>query len=232
MGILTVRVCALMLIGAALTGCNGSATEIVSDTPAVQPSESLTVVAPAATVGFPTANLTFEQLRQARSIRIEDDWTGLSLVAPIVAHYDLHRRNGGFSGKANFSVAGYRQERTAVKDISIPEDVALAFLKLLSESPTEYGYYEPRIEHTDDYPSISIQIGLENDIVEFYTGSQGETHVPWAVKVRGSPYVINSDLPAQALALLEPYLEKDTLRKLIENNQVGMPDTGGHDPQP
>jgi hypothetical protein len=224
-----VTMCALILGGAALSGCNGSATQIAVDTPTPLPLES-PIVAPTATA--PVAIISFRQLSQVRSIRIEDDWTGLSPVAPIVAHYDLHRQNGSFSGKANFSVAGYTQARTAVEEVSIPEDTVLAFLQLLSRSPTEYGHYEPLFEHTDDYPSISIQLGVENDIVEFYTRSQGGDHVPWAGKVQGNIYVINSNLPAQALALLEPYLKKDRLKQLIENNEVGMPDTGGHDPQP
>ena len=217
------------LLTVVLVACVGSE---VSQVPTV-PTESPSIMAPIATSVIPTPEVVFAQLTQARSIKIEDEWIGLSHIAPIEAHYDLRRQNGAFSGKANFSVAYYyREKHTAVENIVIPEDMALSFLRTLAQSPTEYGYYEPRIEHTDDYPSISIQIELEGESLKFYTESQGEDHVPWALDWKGSTFVINSDQPAKALALLEPYLKKDTLEKLIKNMRTGMPDTGKQDPQP
>jgi hypothetical protein len=41
----------------------------------------------------------------------------------------------------------------------------------------------------------------------FHSESQGAAHVQWAVEVNGTTYVIPSDAPARALALLAPFLE-------------------------
>src|SRR5215469_11907868 len=64
-------------------------------------------------------------LTQARAIRIEDDWNGLSTVAPLKAHYDLRRSASGFNGRACFSAGGNRRRsKETQEDISIPIDRA------------------------------------------------------------------------------------------------------------
>jgi len=156
-------------------------------------------------------------LTQARAIRIEDDWNGLSTVAPLKAHYDLQRGASGFSGKASFSAGGNRRRpKETVEEISIPGDKAEAFLKMLSDAPMKPGAYVPKIRHTDDYPSIKIQVETKNETVVFFTESQGEDHIPWGATVSGKSYVIDSDVPSKALQSLRRYLKRDVLNKLAE----------------
>ncbi len=233
-----------LMLSLVLAGCIGLQTPDAQSVPttgavtAIVESPAITAEPTVDPLAAPRAVLA--QLTQAQKFRIEDDWTGLSPLAPIDAHYDLRRQGDQFTGKANFSVAGYTRERTAVEEIAIPETIASDFLKMLSETPIEpprYALgegpqYEPYMDHTDDYPSIRIEIELKDQTVNFFTSSQGENHVPWAVSVGEKLYIINSDQPMRALKLLAPYLKKDTLRKLIDNTYIGMPTTGMPDPQP
>lgn len=149
-------------------------------------------------------------LVQSRSIRIRDDWNGLGLGQ--TAHYNLRRSANRFKGNATFTVG----RLSRVETISIPLDVVQTFLRTLGDSPLENRKYSPRIRHTDDYPSLRIELELENKTVSFITESQGKNHVPWAVTIQGKTYVIESDVPARALATLDPYLKHEVLRELKE----------------
>ncbi|HKP53304.1 MAG TPA: hypothetical protein VJ183_11720 [Chloroflexia bacterium] len=225
----------LVLLSTTMYGCTGSNATPVANVPTIAPTVEATemgTIAQPTSISSPTPQVILTQLTQADSLKIEDDWTGLSLVAPIIAHYDLRRQNGNFVGTAYFSVAGYREARTATEEIDVPEEAALNFLRMLTQSPAVSGHYEARIEHTDDYPSISIKIGIRNDSFEFFTSSQGEDHVPWGLHINGSTYVINSNQPAKALESLQPYLKSDILEKLIKNEPLGMPETGSPSPHP
>jgi hypothetical protein len=168
----------------------------------------------------PRSDADLSQLINASSIHIEDDWTGLSFLAPLEAHYDLTRQGNVFIGKAHFSVARYQRARTADEDISIPIEVVQDFLEMLSQSPAVYGNYAPRIEWTDDYPSLVIEISMETETISFHSKSQGEGHVPWGLDQKGHMYIINSNQPAKALAILEPYFKKDVLDRLKNQPQM------------
>ena len=160
-------------------------------------------------------------LSQSDSIQISDEWTGLSRVAPIEANYSLARSGEGFSGEAKFSVAGYSKqtELTASEAIVIPSAAAETFLKALSSLTLKEGKYEPKIEHTDDYPSTSIELKLKGDTIRIFTKSQGAGHAPWGVEFKGKTYTVESDVPAKALQGLEPYLKRDVLQRLIEQKK-------------
>lgn len=161
-------------------------------------------------------------LAQTDSIQISDEWTGLSRVAPIEANYSLARSGEGFSGEAKFSVAGYSEqtELTASEAVAIPATATETFLKTLSSLTLKEGKYVPKIEHTDDYPSISIELKLKTDAFRVFTKSQGEGHAPWGVEFKGKTYIVESDAPAKALTALEPYLKRDVLQKLIEQKRA------------
>jgi hypothetical protein len=166
--------------------------------------------------------LQLPSLAKVDSIRISDDWTGLSPVAPLERDYFLKRQGKGFSGTANFSVAGYSgQPRTATANIQIPAAAAKKFLELLASSPLKAGDYTASINHTDDYPHISVELMSKDEIVRFFTQSQGRDHVPWGAKIKEKTYVISSDAPARALKTLEPYLKRDILERLIDEVPSG-----------
>lgn len=143
-------------------------------------------------------------LEEATSMDIQDDWGGLSYTAPIgvgpVCSY------GGIAAKP----------RKATVDIEIPLAVAQAFFKDLAKSPLKEGEYRPKIFYSDDYPSIRIELKINEDTVAFFTQSQGEGHVPWGVRFRGKTYVVDSDVPSKAYQALYPYLKRDILRNMVK----------------
>jgi hypothetical protein len=157
-------------------------------------------------------------LEKASSIKIQDEWIGLSPYIPLEAHYTLHRKNNQFSGIAAFSVCkliGLLRE--SVEDITIPLEVVQKFLKMLTSFPREEGNYKPKMIHSDDYPSIKITLETDRGTVLFFTRSQGAGHVPWGVTFDRTTYIINSDIPAKAIEILKPYLKKDERLESLSN---------------
>jgi hypothetical protein len=111
---------------------------------------------------------------------------------------------GGYSGNT----------KSAQESIIVPLDVIENFLGKLSQTTFQEGKYMPRIEHTDDYPSLTIAVVLPYLGVTFHSTSQGANHMPWAAEIAGNTYIINSPEPSEALAIIRPYLKYDELEKL------------------
>jgi hypothetical protein len=206
----------LFLVGPGITGTVSVPT---TQTSATQPATE------EITLPVPSPATTLARLKEAVELTIEDEWAGLGVSHR--AYYRLQRQTNGFTGKASFEV-GWAAPTAVIADVSVPMKAALEFFETLAQLPAVYGYYEPRIEHTDDYPSVSIEVMLPDQTVRFYSRSQGENNVPWGLDVKGDTFVINSDEPARALNLLRPYLKRDVLRKLVDEQfkELGMPDTG------
>lgn len=153
------------------------------------------------------------------SVTIVDSWTGLSPLAPIEASYHLTASADGLVGLAAFSVAGYRDPITATAAISVPVLVFEEALAELAGTPLEEGPYKPLINHTDDYPTISMTFMASGQAIQFYTQSQGPDHIPWKVVIDGQEFVTYADNPSRAMQILEPYLAPATLASLIEQAQ-------------
>jgi hypothetical protein len=153
---------------------------------------------------------------QVTSIHIRDYWIGLSPTAPHIAEVTLLPTDGGFSGDITFSARDLRQTET----VFISQDDVKAFLDSLAESALTAGDYEPKIEWTDDYPTISIEIHTADGEIQVYSSSQGDGHVPWGMTVDGTEYVIDSDQPSQALQMLQPDLHYDVFSALIDEAQT------------
>lgn len=236
----------LTAISACLYGCSGQRVGLLQTEPTPLPSAMSLLPAVETVPAEPTADplaapkSALLQLHQAQEFSIEDDWSGLSSVGFLNAHYSFRRQGEAFTGQAAFSLGAPLKEFTATESVRIPESAALEFLAILAQSPVEppkyqRGYgpeYEPNIDHTDDYPSISIRIELNNESIEYFTRSQGEDHVPWALAYKGNIYIINSPQPMQALRIVSPYLKKEKLTDLVNefNTDIGMPDTGAQSP--
>ena len=175
------------------------------------------------------------QYPEAIAINIRDSWNGLSPFAPLDAAYILTRaENGDFTGTVRFAVGP--EPLTAVEDITIPAADAQAFLRKLAATPLKKGQYQPKIEHTDDYPlrSITIQIGTRT--ISYYTQSQGEHNVPWGADILSTTYIVDSTIPSEALNALSPYMKEDSMQRLIDQakQQPALPHLFGihHLPQP
>ena len=101
---------------------------------------------------FPTSI----ELSSIQSIRILNNWTGLSQVAPISSDYRLTMQNDGWAGEATFSITPNKLKESA--NITIPTDKVEAFLDALEGVQLLPGPYEPYYQWTDDYPSILISL--------------------------------------------------------------------------
>src|SRR5262245_2338270 len=80
------------------------------------------------------AQLALSHLRDARIVRIEESWMGLSPIAPTVAVYSFVREADRLRGWARFLVAAGSpgQRGRTVTGLSVPPDVFDAFLSRLS----------------------------------------------------------------------------------------------------
>lgn len=168
-----------------------------------------------------TSLAKYADLTKPKSIIINDEWMGLSLLAPIKAHYTLKRSVQNYAGNAEFSVGGgfSNQPHTATKDIVVPDEVIGQFLQELGKTPVDKGKYKAKITHTDDYTNISIEISLEEGKVVLSSASQGKDMNPWRVTSGQLECVSPSGFPAIALDILGPYLQRDAQKKLIEEVQ-------------
>ena len=95
----------------------------------------------------------------------------------------------------------------------VPDPILDAFLGLLADVPMVGGPYEPNSGlGLDDYQDLSMTIGSGDDPIVFFSDSSGESRVPWAVTIEGKTYVVRSDAPARALALVRTYLPRARMK--------------------
>jgi hypothetical protein len=79
--------------------------------------------------------------------------------------------------------------------------------------------YVPTLTHTDDYPSIRIEIGTSAGGIAFHTESQGRDHTPWALDMAGRTLSVPAPTPMQAMDRLLNTLDKNAVQRLIEDLQ-------------
>jgi hypothetical protein len=163
---------------------------------------------------------------QAELVEIHNDWNGYSDITPILRHYKLKIKHQELAGNAHIAVGGYgangihQQKTTKVK---IPAAVTAKFLDVLSKTPLQGGEYKPNLQRTDDYPSIEIKITIKQQIIIFSSVSQSIDAVPWKVVFQqqntSTEYISNSPLPAQALKVLLPYLDRSNIDQIIQRRR-------------
>ncbi|WP_373538803.1 hypothetical protein [Chamaesiphon sp.] len=164
---------------------------------------------------------------QAQTVEIHHDWNGYSDITPVLRHYKLRVEHQKLVGNAHIAIGGYgaagvHQQQTT--RIAIPAAVTTKFLAMLSKTPLQVGTYQPQIVRTDDYPSIEIRLKRDRQTVIFSSQSQGNNYVPWKVRIvqanTTTAYITNSPLPAQALQLLAPYVDRHGIEKIIQRRRI------------
>jgi hypothetical protein len=158
----------------------------------------------------------FSDLSKIRSIDIQDNWMGLTEFGPVGRHFVLKPAGDRFEGKAEFSLGGGPMKTTREAPIAIPRETVQGFLDLLSKSPLEKGTYKPKITHTDDYPSLRIELESGANKFAFFSDSQDDGAIPWGASLGGVSYIVNSRNPFDALVKFKPYLKEDVLAKFME----------------
>lgn len=155
---------------------------------------------------------------QTASFTLQDGPGIWSPIGPVESRYVVQREDKWFNGQARFSARDEKsgRERKAEASVNIPLAVAQAAFQILATAPLKEEEYVPDGRQTDYFPHIEWALKVKANVVTFYTDSQGENHVPWAVKFGGKTYVIHSDAPARAYKLLLPYLKKDVLKDMMD----------------
>jgi hypothetical protein len=165
-------------------------------------------------------------LQRAETVEIYNDWNGYSDITPILRHSKLRLDRQKLVGNSHIAVGGYgaagiHQQKTA--KVQIPAAVTAQFLATLAKTPLQVGTYKPRLDAIDNYPSIQIRVTVSGRQITFSSQSQADNYVPWKVtlqqKDRATEYISNSAFPAQALRLLNPYLDRTGLDAIVQRRR-------------
>jgi hypothetical protein len=165
-------------------------------------------------------------VRQAQTVEIYNDWNGYSDITPILRHYKLRTEHQSLIGNSHIAIGGYgaagihQQQTTKVK---IPAAVTVKFLTILSQTPLQVGTYKPKLDRSDDYPSIEIKVKVDRRQIIFSSQSQGKNYIPWKVTVQQknitTAYISNSPFPDLALQVLRPYLDRPGIDQIIQRRR-------------
>lgn len=156
-------------------------------------------------------------VRLATEITVVDGWNGMSEAAPIVLRANLNRqRDGTFAGSASLRVGYGERETVQNLEVSVPKRTMVAVLSRLAKTTVASGRYTPMLEHTDDYPSITIKIETPHGSMELETASQGPNYVPWGLRHDGKEYTVAAAEPGRALELLRPHIGCKRLEEMVD----------------
>src|SRR5580692_12000987 len=196
----------VLLAGAALVGAIGYAAA------AMPQSTSLTRQFP-----------ELADLSETKTVVIGIQWLGLSAMSPMVADYPLELHGDQFAGQGQFKVA----EAPAVsRPITVPRDVMRAFLAVASKVRMVEGEYKPRIDHTDDYPSLEFDVATKQGLLRIGTQSQLKDaesgtyldRTPWSISYLNRSFVVTASDLDRAYEPFGPYLREDEIFKELQEN--------------
>jgi hypothetical protein len=169
-------------------------------------------------------------LSDTKIVVIGIQWLGLSDLSPMTADYLLELHDDQFAGQGQFKVA----EAPAVRrPITVPRDVMRAFLAVASKVRMVEGEYKPRIEHTDDYPSLEFGIATKQGLLRIGTRSQLKDaesgpyldRTPWSISYLNRGFVVTASDLDRAYKPFGPYLREDEIFK--ELRKTVMESGGG-----
>ena len=155
-------------------------------------------------------------LNDVVEVRIQYNLHGYFESTPHNAEYRLQYKDDILVGEGRFS-ATYLKIRKST-DISIPAEIVESFLRILEtiriqDKPCRSG----RIM-TDNYPYASISLLTDTGQTKIASTSQFKGYIPWCAIIHGYQYKVNSDIPMQALEILEPYLKRHILDKMTDES--------------
>jgi hypothetical protein len=151
---------------------------------------------------------------ETNGVAIGIGWMGLSPLSPLTAGYLLELHGDQFEGPAYFQITDKPSEKRA---IAVPRDLVRAFLTAANKVPVVEGQYQARIEHTDDYPSLDVQVSVKGELLRIGSQSQQRApksgdyldRTPWHVDYRKRTFLVTASDLDQAFAPLQPYLKAD-----------------------
>jgi hypothetical protein len=153
-------------------------------------------------------------------------WMGLSPWSPVTAGYFLELQGDQFEGPGYFQVAEKPSEKRA---IAVPRNLVRGFLTAANKVQVVEGAYQAHIEHTDDYPSLDVQVLIKGELLRIGSQSQQRQaksgdyldRTPWHVDYRKRSFVVTATDLDQAFAALQPYLQDDKVfEELVKKYDV------------
>ena len=146
-------------------------------------------------------------LPEIKEVGIGIGWMGLS---PLTAGYILELHGDQFEGQGFFQAS----DKPFVKrTVAIPRDLIRAFLTAANRAEVVEGEYRAHIEHTDDYPSLDVEVSVERQVLKIGTQSQQRPaadymdRTPWRIEYRGRTFVVGATDLDRTFEPLEPYLQ-------------------------
>ncbi|HYR06353.1 MAG TPA: hypothetical protein VEQ60_01215 [Longimicrobium sp.] len=186
---------------------------------------------PAGLAAQPSATLP---LRDARALVFVDAWHGFSAISPTQTTYSLQRSaDGSFAGTVQITVGAGLLRRDTSLAVHLPRSAVDSLLQVLSDAPLQESFsYQPTFTHTDDYPTITVDLTVGDSVVRFHTTSQGEAHVPWQVSAGGRTYVSGSEAIWSTLSAVLGRIGRGPERALMEAARNDPESQCGHNRRP
>jgi hypothetical protein len=152
-------------------------------------------------------------------------WLGLSTLSPMIADYLLDLHEDQFAGQGQFKVA----DAPAVsRPITVPGDVMRAFLAVASKVRMVEGVYKPRIDHTDDYPSLEFDVATKQGLLRIGTSSQLKyaesgtylDRTPWSISYLNRSFVVTASDLDRAYEPIGQYLRDEEIFEELRKNVI------------
>jgi hypothetical protein len=162
-------------------------------------------------------------LSETKTVVIGIQWLGLSTLSPMIADYLLELHDDQFVGQGQFKVA---EAPPVSRPIAVPRDVMRAFLTVASKVRMVEGEYEPRIEHTDDYPSLEFDVTTKQGLLRIGTRSQLKDaesgtyldRTPWSISYLNRSFVVTASDLDRAYEPFGQYLRDDEIFQELRKN--------------
>lgn len=191
----------LVLALSSITAC-GSTSE-APPPPSTPIPPAPTSAAPPPPPPIPAARVPFQSLLtalpSATALRVTEGWMGLTPIGPTAHHYELTSTDAGFVAHV---VCHAGAHELVEPDQTIPRGLVAPILGRLTATEVTAGTYAPRIEHTDDYPNLSIEIDSPLGTLALTSQSQGENAEPWQIAAGSDTAIVASPMPGEALHAL------------------------------
>jgi hypothetical protein len=164
-------------------------------------------------------------LPDTKIVVVGTQWFGLSTFSPMIVNYRLELHDDQFAGQGQFKVA----DGPAVsRPITVPRDIMRAFLAVASKVRMIEGEYKPRIEHTDDYPSLEFDVATKQGLLRIGTSSQLRSpesgtyldRTPWNITYLNRSFVVTANDLDRAYEPFDQYLREDEIFKELRKNAV------------
>jgi hypothetical protein len=173
-----------------------------------------------ATSGMPfpprTVGAALPRLAEAQSLTLVYDWAGLSSGAPYHVETQLAIHELPSHAPISITVGGYwKPKQTQLLTTTLTSVQWRAAQQTLSTIPLQTIPYQPIRSHTDDYPTLIMEIAGPSFHARFHSTSQGDRYLPWEAIINGQHYTITAPAIFTVWDTLQPTMRPDALSAAV-----------------